>query len=103
DEAEIEEAIGLADSRPGKATLVARPEARSRYVAAALGRLGGPLGLAGLRLVVDCANGATTSTARPVLEHLGATVETPVGSDPNGAINDGCGTQHPQAWLAAVR
>jgi phosphoglucosamine mutase len=58
--------------------------------------------LDGLRLVVDCANGATTRTARRVLEGLGAAVATPVGSDPAGAINGGCGTEHPAAWRAAV-
>jgi phosphoglucosamine mutase len=81
---------------------VDRHEAADAYVAAAIAALGAGARLDGERLVVDCANGATTRTARRVLEGLGAIVTTPVGSDPTGAINDGCGTEHPAAWRASV-
>lgn len=47
--------------------------------------------LDGLRVAVDCANGALAGLAPAVLERLGATV-IPVADDPDGAnINDGCG------------
>lgn len=47
--------------------------------------------LDGLRVAVDCANGALAGLAPGVLERLGATV-IPVADDPDGAnINDGCG------------
>ena len=59
--------------------------------------------LEGRTFVVDCANGATLSTAPRVLELLGATVKGKAGRDPRGAINDRCGTQSPEAWLAEVR
>src|SRR5690606_23136388 len=73
------------------------------YVDAAVRFLepGGRLG--GTRLAIDCANGATMRTARRILERLGAAVDTAVGSDPAGAINDRCGTEHPERWRAATR
>jgi phosphoglucosamine mutase len=54
-----------------------------------------------MRVVVDLAAGATTSTAAAVLRGLGAEVTAlhPAGSR---LINDGCGSEHPKAWLAAV-
>jgi phosphoglucosamine mutase len=58
--------------------------------------------LDGLRLVVDLAAGAATATAVPVLEGLGATVLALHPANAR-AINDGCGTEHPEAWLAALR
>ena len=103
DEADLEARIAAAPPTGAPAQVRARPDAVDRYVTAAVVRVsaGGPL--KGLRLVVDCANGATTRTATRILTALGADVKTPVGSDPDGAINDGCGTQHPDAWRAAVR
>ena len=44
-----------------------------------------------------------TTVVEGAVGALGAVVETPVGSDRAGAINDRCGTQHPEAWRAAVR
>src|SRR5438034_3949594 len=47
--------------------------------------------LTGLRIAVDCANGAYSSTAPRAFAHLGATV-TAIASDPDGTnINLGCG------------
>ena len=47
--------------------------------------------LRGLKLVVDCAHGATYHLAPALFEELGATVET-LGVNPDGLnINDGCG------------
>ncbi len=60
------------------------------------------LDLKGLRLVVDCANGAAYHTAREVFYELGAEV-IPIGTEPNGLnINDGVGAVHPKAMAAAV-
>jgi phosphoglucosamine mutase len=51
--------------------------------------------LDGLRIVVDCANGAASHTAPEVLRRLGADV-TVLHADPDGTnINDGCGSTHP--------
>lgn len=74
----------------------------ARYVRETVALLGGAGALAGLHVVVDLAAGATSSTAVPVLEALGARVTAlhPAGSRP---INEACGSEHPAAWLAAVR
>jgi phosphoglucosamine mutase len=58
--------------------------------------------LAGLRVVVDCANGAMTGIAGRVLARAGAEV-TGIADAPDGRnINDGCGAAHPEALAAAV-
>ncbi|MCQ6560940.1 phosphoglucosamine mutase [Paenibacillus mendelii] len=50
----------------------------------------------GLKIVLDCANGAAYSLAPSVFRELGAEVIT-VGAEPNGLnINDGVGSTHPQ-------
>lgn len=57
----------------------------------------------GLRIVVDCANGAAYKAAPLVLKELGATV-IPLGVSPNGQnINDACGATSPQMMCEAVR
>ena len=59
-------------------------------------------GLAGARVVVDCANGATTSVAPRVFADLGFDVEL-IGASPDGRnINLGCGSTHPEAMAARV-
>ncbi|WP_457605560.1 phosphoglucosamine mutase [Nitratifractor sp.] len=54
------------------------------------------LSLTGLRVVVDCANGAGYKVAPTVLSELGADVVV-LGDEPNGFnINEGCGAMHPE-------
>jgi phosphoglucosamine mutase len=51
--------------------------------------------LAGLKIVIDCANGAAYKVAPRVLADLGAEI-VPIGCSPNGRnINDGCGSTQP--------
>ncbi|MEM8773597.1 MAG: phosphoglucosamine mutase [Pseudomonadota bacterium] len=58
--------------------------------------------LAGLKIVVDCANGASYKTAPTVLWELGAEV-IPLSVEPNGFnINKDCGSTHPAAAAAKV-
>ncbi len=58
--------------------------------------------LRGLKIVVDCAHGATYHVAPEVFEELGAEVIS-TGAKPNGLnINDKCGATAPQALSAAV-
>ncbi len=60
------------------------------------------LRLSGLRLVIDCANGATYQIAPSVFSELGAEVTT-IGCQPDGLnINAGCGSTHPDALSQAV-
>ena len=61
------------------------------------------LDLSGLRVVVDCANGAAYKVAPEVLYELGAEVIT-LGAEPDGTnINDGVGALHPNQLARKVR
>lgn len=61
------------------------------------------LTLDGLRVVLDCANGAAYKVGPTVLEELGAEVFK-LGVEPNGRnINDGCGSVHPERMVSRVR
>ncbi len=54
------------------------------------------LDLSGLKVVLDCANGATYRAAPAIYAALGAEVET-ICDEPDGRnINDGCGATHPE-------
>jgi len=58
--------------------------------------------LDGLKVVIDCANGAAYKVAPEVLWELGATV-IPVGNTPNGFnINDGCGSTNTRTAAETV-
>lgn len=58
--------------------------------------------LSGIKVVIDCANGAAYKAAPRALWELGAEV-LPIGVSPNGRnINDACGSTHPEAAAEAV-
>ena len=70
-------------------------DARGRYVHHAKSTFPERLRLDGLKIVVDCANGAAYHVAPDALWELGADV-IPLGVQPNGTnINDECGSTHP--------
>jgi phosphoglucosamine mutase len=74
----------------GRATRI--DDARGRYVEYAKTTFPGRGRLDGLKVVIDCANGAAYKAAPDVLWELGAEV-IPIGVSPNGFnINDGCGS-----------
>jgi phosphoglucosamine mutase len=78
----------------GRARRVA--DAVGRYIEFCKSTFPNELDLRGLRIVVDCAHGATYHVAPHVLHELGAEVIT-IGDEPNGVnINDGCGATHPE-------
>lgn len=57
----------------------------------------------GLHIVLDCANGAASSLAPHLFADLDADIST-IGCNPNGVnINDGVGSTHPEALMAAVK
>src|SRR5262249_44602388 len=89
-DAEEEEIEGfLAADGQGGGSIDYVSDAGERYVAHVVEHFGSEL--SGLRVAVDCANGAMTDFAPRVFEQLGAEV-TAVGTDPNGTnINVGCG------------
>ncbi|MEL7370872.1 MAG: phosphoglucosamine mutase [Myxococcota bacterium] len=71
-------------------------DARGRYVQMAKTTFPANLSLDGLRLVVDCANGAAYRVAPQIFEELGAEVIA-VGVHPDGKnINASCGAVHPE-------
>jgi phosphoglucosamine mutase len=107
-EAEIESLID-SDLTPrlARGTRVGRArrveEARTRYVEYAKRTLPRDMDFTGLRVVVDCANGAAYKTAPEVLWELGAEVIS-IGISPDGYnINDGCGSTAPGALIEKVR
>ena len=73
-----------------------------RYIEYAKHTFPKQLSLDGLKIVVDCANGAAYKAAPAVLWELGADV-VPLGVSPNGTnINDGCGSTAPEKFCARV-
>ena len=77
----------------GRATRV--DSERNQYAAFCASTLPTGMTLAGLKLVIDCANGAAYKVAPRVLADLGAEI-VPIGCSPNGRnINDGCGSTDP--------
>jgi phosphoglucosamine mutase len=77
-------------------------DAAGRYIEFCKGTFPFDLDLRGLRIVVDCANGATYHVAPPVFHELGAEV-IPIGVEPNGLnINQDCGATSTQAMRDAV-
>jgi phosphoglucosamine mutase len=77
-------------------------DARGRYIHAAKMTFPSDLRLDGLKIVIDCANGAAYQVAPSVLWELGADVIT-VGVEPNGLnINDQCGSTYTDALCERV-
>jgi phosphoglucosamine mutase len=93
-EAHLDEpAVTLESGSLGRATRVDRE--RTLYQSFCASTLPTGMTLAGLKLVIDCANGAAYKVAPRVLADLGAEI-VPIGCSPNGRnINDGCGSMHP--------
>jgi phosphoglucosamine mutase len=104
-EAEISElaagSIALADA-PDLGRARRMLDSVGRYVEFAKSTLPGRTRLDGLKLVVDCANGAAYRTAPDTLYELGAEI-VPLAVSPDGLnINENCGAVHPQVMAAAV-
>lgn len=77
-------------------------DAAGRYVEFCKSTFPNDLDLRGLKIVLDCANGATYHVAPPVFHELGAEVIA-IANQPNGLnINADSGTTHPQALCKAV-
>ena len=107
DQAEIEiEKLIEEGVKPAQAQNIGRArrvdDARFRYGERVKSSLSRDLRLDGLKVVVDCANGAAHRTAPEVLWELGADV-IPVGIAPNGKnINLNCGSTNPQLAAETV-
>ena len=82
---------------------VERTDVVDAYIAHARTALPEPSGLAGMRLAVDCANGATVTVAPRLFRELGFDT-TVIGDQPNGRnINLDCGSTHPESLARVVR
>jgi phosphoglucosamine mutase len=104
-EAEIE-AMVMGEITPAKPENIGRAkrieDGRGRYQEFVKTSFPSGLRLDGLKVVIDCANGAAYKCAPEVLWELGAEV-IPVGVSPNGTnINANCGSTHPETAAEAV-
>ncbi len=78
-------------------------DARGRYIVFLKHTFPKDLALDGLKIVLDCANGATYKVAPAVFEELGAEV-IKIGIQPTGTnINEACGALHPQNMCEEVK
>jgi phosphoglucosamine mutase len=102
----IEEALEqpmlvMPSAQLGKARRI--DDAAGRYVEFCKSTFPNALDLRGMRIVLDCAHGATYHVAPDVFHELGADVIA-IGHQPNGLnINHECGSTHPQALQQGVR
>jgi phosphoglucosamine mutase len=107
DEAELEiEAMLEGDIVPAQANNIGRAkridDGRFRYAERLKSTFPTGMRLDGLKIVIDCANGAGHKVAPELLWELGATV-IPVGVAPNGFnINEGCGSTEPRTAAETI-
>ena len=100
-EAKLDEPMTcVASEKLGKAKRL--ESADGRYIEFCKSQFPKELSLEGLKVVLDCANGATYHIAPSVMRELGAEV-IPTACEPNGVnINDNCGATHVEALKKAV-
>jgi len=108
-EAEIEDLVlsgRINDIRPvaqevGKAKRI--DDAMGRYIEFCKNTFPDDMTLDGMKVVLDCSNGATYKCAPLIFSELGAEVTT-IHANPNGMnINDDCGSQHTQDLCAKLK
>ena len=101
-EAKIESVLGkTVVSTNGAGRVIEDLDAKESYIKNLLKSLDG--NLSGLKVVVDCANGAASFVAPDVLKRAGAEVIA-ISASPNGLnINDNCGSTHLENLIEAVK
>ncbi len=78
-------------------------DGNARYIEILKSNFPASFTLNGMKVVIDCANGAGYKAAPLILQELGATVY-PIGIDPDGMnINKQCGSTHPESMRQAVK
>jgi len=78
-------------------------DGNARYIEILKSNFPASFTLNGMKVVIDCANGAGYKAAPQILQELGATVY-PIGIDPDGLnINKQCGSTHPESMRQAVK
>jgi len=101
-EAKIESVLGkIVESSNGAGSVIEDLGAKESYIQNLLKSLDG--NLSGLKVAVDCANGAASFVAPELLKRAGAEVIA-ISASPNGLnINDDCGSTHLENLIAKVR
>jgi phosphoglucosamine mutase len=100
DEAVIEEAQ-VTGKLIGKSKRI--DDVIGRYIVHIKNSFPKPLTLSGMRIVIDCANGAGYIVGPTILQELGAEVVV-IGDEPDGFnINDGCGAMYPESLAKVVQ
>ena len=101
-EAKIESVLGqIVESSNGAGSVIEDLGAKESYIQNLLKSLDG--NLSGLKVVVDCANGAASFVAPELLKRAGAEVIA-ISASPNGLnINDNCGSTHLENLIASVK
>lgn len=101
-EAKIEGVLGkTVVSTNGAGRVIEDLEAKESYIKNLLKSIDG--NLSGIKVVVDCANGAASFVAPDVLKRAGAEVVA-ISASPDGLnINDNCGSTHLESLIAAVK
>ncbi len=90
-------------SNPEVGKVFPMKDAGRRYADFLIDAFPGGLILAGMKVVLDCSNGATFQVAPRVLKRLGAALKC-IAVHPDGKnINDRCGSQHPEAVSKQVK
>jgi len=78
-------------------------DGNARYIEILKSNFPASFTLNGMKVAIDCANGAGYKAAPQILQELGATVY-PIGIDPDGMnINKQCGSTHPESMRQAVK
>lgn len=100
-EAELDKPMQVMESaKLGKVRRI--DDAAGRYIEFCKSTFPNTLDLRGLKIVLDCAHGATYHVAPPVFHELGAEIVV-IGNHPDGInINEQVGSTHPQALQKAV-
>ncbi len=88
---------GVAPGRAGALT-----DASDQYVRFLINTVADGMDLTGMRIILDASNGATFEVAPRVFAELGASVEALSVSPDGENINDGCGSEHPEALMERV-
>jgi phosphoglucosamine mutase len=101
-EAKIESVLGqVVESSNGAGSVIEDLGAKESYIQNLLKSLDG--NLSGLKVVVDCANGAASFVAPELLKRAGAEVIA-ISASPNGLnINDNCGSTHLENLIKTVK
>jgi len=101
-EAKIESVLGkTVEITNGAGKVIEDLDAKESYIKNLLKSLDG--NLSGIKVVVDCANGAASFVAPDVLKRAGAEVIA-ISASPNGLnINDNCGSTHLENLIEAVK